>query len=240
MSIKAISFDFWNTLYYDHQIEYHRHNKRVAHLKEALLKNGCNGELDVEGSFKHCWEHFDKIWKGEHRTLNARELLLVSCDWLGVTLPEDDIISISEYFGDVLLEHPPVLFKGVKETIPELAKRFKLGITSDTAYTSGKTLRKLLEKDDLLKYFTAFTFSDEIGNSKPHVKAFQSTLNQLGVKPEEAIHIGDNEDTDITGAKKAGMKAVIFKGALEREIELTEADYVANDWEELAGILLEL
>lgn len=238
MSIKAISFDFWNTIYYDHQVEYSRYNERVNHLKEALLKNGYNGSLDVEGSFKYCWVYFDKIWKNEHRTLNARELLLVGCDWLGVTLPEEDIVSVSNYFGEILLEHPPVLFKGVKETIPELAKRFKLGITSDTAYTSGKTLRRLLEKDDLLKYFNAFTFSDEIGNSKPHVRAFQSTLNQLDVKPEEAIHIGDNEYTDIIGAKQAGMKAVIFKGALEREIEITEADYIVNDWEELAKILL--
>jgi putative hydrolase of the HAD superfamily len=238
MPIKAISFDFWNTLYYDHQIMYERHNKRVNHLKEALLKNGYNGELDVEGSFKYCWEHFDKIWKSEHRTLNSRELLIAGCEWLGVTLPEEDVISVSKFFGEVLLEHPPVLFEGVKETIPVLAKNYKLGITSDTAYTSGKTLRKLLEKDCLLKYFSAFTFSDEIGNSKPHIKAFQSTLNQLDAKPEEAVHVGDNEDTDIKGAIEAGLKAVMFRGAYEREIGFTEAHYFANDWSELNEILV--
>ena len=240
MSIKGISFDFWNTLYYDHQIMYDRHNKRVNHLREAVIKNGYNGELDVEGSFKYCWEHFDKIWKYEHRTLNSRELLLTGCEWLGVTLPEEDIISVSKYFGEVMLENPPVLFKGVKETIPELAKQCKLGITSDTAYTSGRVLRKLLKKDGLLEYFTAFTYSDEIGHSKPHIKAFESTLVQLGVKPEETIHIGDNEDTDIKGAIGAGMKAVLFKGAFEREMGFTDADYIANDWKDLRRILLDL
>jgi len=240
MLIKAISFDFWNTLYYDHQIEYNRHNKRVNHLKEALLRNGYDGELDVEGSFKFCWEHFEKIWKNDSRTLNSRELLVAGCDWLGVTLPENDINCISKYFGEVLLEHPPVLFEGVKETIPELAKHFKLGITSDTAYTSGRVLRKLLEKDGMLKYFSAFTFSDEIAHSKPHVIAFQSTLKQLGVKPDETIHVGDNEDTDIKGALEAGMKAIMFKGAYERDISFTQADYTANDWGELKRILLHL
>ncbi len=192
---------------------YQRHDMRVKYMREALLRHGYDDGLDIEGSFKYCWEHFDKIWKNEYRTLNSRELLLAGCDWLGVTLPEEEIADVSNYFQEILLEHPPVLFEGVKETIPELAKHFKLGITSDTAYTSGKTLRKLLKHDELLKYFTAFTYSDEIGRSKPHGDAFKSTLKQFGVKADEVVHVGDNEDTDIKGAKNAGMSAVIFKGA---------------------------
>lgn len=219
---------------------YARHDMRVKYLQEALLRHGYDGDLDVEGSFKYCWEHFDKIWKNEYRTLNSRELLLAGCDWLGVTLPEEEILNVSKSFEEALLEFPPVLFDSVKETIPELAKRFKLGITSDTAYTSGRVLRRLLERDDLLKYLSAFTYSDEIGCSKPHSDAFKSTLKQLGVEPDEAVHVGDNEDTDIKGAKDAGMTAIIFKGAYEREITFTEADYTANDWGELRKILKNL
>jgi putative hydrolase of the HAD superfamily len=240
MSVKAISFDFWNTLYYDHQVMYDRHDKRVNRLKEVLEKNGYDSQLDVEGSFQYCWEYFDKKWKDEQKTLNARELLLIGCDWLKVTLPEEDIISVSKYYEEVLLENPPVLFEGAKEIIPKLAKSFKLGITSDTAYTPGRILRVLLEKDDLLEHFKAFTFSDEIGHSKPHIDTFNSTLKQLGTEPEETVHVGDNEFTDIAGAVAAGMRTVIFKGAIEREVSFTEADYVANDWKELREILLDL
>ena len=239
MSIKAISFDFWNTLYYDHQVMYERHNKRVNRLKDALVKNGYDSQLDVEGAFKYCWEYFDKKWKDEQKTLNARELLLIGCGWLKVTLPEEDIISVSMYYEDVLLENPPVLFEGAKEIIPELAKSFKLGITSDTAYTPGRVLRKLLEKDDLLKYFSAFTYSDEIGHSKPNIDAFNSTMKQFGTAPGETAHVGDNEFTDILGAVSAGMKTIMFKGAIEREVSFTEADYIANDWQELRKILLD-
>jgi putative hydrolase of the HAD superfamily len=244
MPIKAISFDLWNTLYYDHKVNYGRHDMRVKYFRDALLRNGYDGELDIEGAFKYCWEHFDDIWKNDHRTMNAAELLQIGCKWLGVTLPEPDFADVSTYFEEVLLEQPPVLFDGVKEIVPELANRFKLGITSDTAYTSGRVLRILLERDSatggLLKYFSAFAFSDEVGRSKPHQKAFKSTLSQLGVKPEEAIHVGDNEGTDIVGAKNVGMKSILFKGAYEREMSSTKADLVANDWGELKGILLNL
>ena len=65
-------------------------------------------------------------------------------------------------------------------------------------------------------------------------------MKQLGTEPEETVHVGDNEFTDIAGAVAAGMRTVIFKGAIEREVSFTEADYVANDWKELREILLDL
>ncbi len=240
MPIKAITLDFWNTLYYDHQIMYDRHSKRVNFLRETLVRNGYDGKLDLEGSFKFCWEYFDKIWKDESRTLNARELVNVGCKWLGVALPDDEISKVSEYFEEVLLENPPVLFESAKDIISELSGSFKLGIISDTAYTSGRVLRRLLEKDGMLACFDAFTFSDEVGRSKPHISVFRSTLDKLGAIHDEAVHVGDNENTDIKGAIQAGMKSIIFKGAYEREINFTEADFVANDWRELKKILISL
>lgn len=238
MKIKAISFDFWNTIYYDYKVEYKRHNSRVEHLRETLKKHGHNHEIDLEPVFKYCWEEFERVWKNEHRTLNAKELLLLKCAQLGITLPEEDLNSVSKYFSEILLEHPPVLFKGSKEIIIKLAAKYKLGITSDTAYTSGNTLKMLMERDDILKYFSAFTFSDEVGCSKPAGDAFKNTLDILGVKPEEAAHIGDNEYTDIGGAKNAGLTAVWFKGAEDRTDNNTKADYKANDWSELGKLFL--
>jgi putative hydrolase of the HAD superfamily len=215
---------------------YERHNSRVKHLREILQKNGHNHEIDLEPVFKYCWDQFDKVWKNEHRTLSAKELLLLKCEQLGITLPEEDINSVSKYFSEILLEHPPVLFDGAKEIIPKLALKYKLGITSDTAYTSGNTLKMLMERDGVLKYFSAFTFSDEVGCSKPAGNAFKNTLDVLGVKPGEAAHVGDNEYTDIGGAKMAEMIAVWFKGSEERTAGDTKADFKADNWDELAKI----
>ncbi|RPI18952.1 MAG: HAD family hydrolase [Ignavibacteriae bacterium] len=236
MKIKAISFDFWNTLFYDYKMEYNRHNARKKYFRKILDKHGHVPEMDLEPVFKYCWDYFDKVWKTEHKTRNARELLDLKCIQLGITLPEEDLVDIAKFFEEIMLEHPPNLFEGVKEILPKLAEKYKLGITSDTAYSSGRVLKILMERNDILKYFTAFTFSDEVGCSKPDGNAFRSTLVQFGVKPEEAAHVGDNEYTDVGGAKKTGMSAVWFKGAYERESYETIADYKANDWTDLARI----
>lgn len=238
MKIKAISFDFWNTLFYDYKMEYNRHNARKSYFRKILDKHGHVPEQDLEPVFKYCWEYFDIIWKNEHRTLNARELLNLKCEQLGVTLPEEDLVDIAKYFEEIMLEHPPKLFEGARELLPKLAVKYKLGITSDTAYSSGRVLKILMKRNDVLKYFSAFTFSDEVGCSKPKGDAFMNTMKQLGTKPHETAHVGDNEYTDVGGAKNAGMISVWFKGAYDRDSYESAADFKANDWKDLEKIFL--
>lgn len=48
----------------------------------------------------------------------------------------------------------------------------------------------------------------ELGAWKPDPKAFTLVLDRLGVKPEHAVMVGDNEDFDITPAKALGMQTV--------------------------------
>jgi putative hydrolase of the HAD superfamily len=243
MKITSISFDFWNTIYEDHKHSYERHKERVKYLGDALVKNGykqyadASSSLNIEESFKYCWDYFDKIWKNEHRTLNAKELLKIGLDYLKADLPENEFNSVADFFGNILLKYPPEIFEGAKEVIPQLTEKYKLGITSDTAYTSGKVLKQLLEKDGLLKYFSGFTYSDEAGCSKPDPKMFRSTMLRLGSKAHETIHVGDNEYTDIQGAKEEGLKTMLFTGGLKDKNVNSEADYRVDSWKELLEVL---
>ena len=249
MKITSISFDFWNTIYEDHTHSYERHTERVKCLQDALVKNGyakfgdasstlnASSTLSIEESFKYCWEYFDKIWKNEHRTLNAKELLRIGLNYLKADLPQNEFDRVADFFENILIKYDPVLFEGVKEVLPELAKNYKLGITSDTAYTSGRILKKLLEKDGLLGCFSGFTFSDEQGCSKPDPNMFRNTMWQLGSKAHETIHVGDNEYTDIQGAKEEGLKTVLFTGGLKDKNMNTEADYRVDSWDELVEVL---
>ncbi|MFI5145452.1 MAG: HAD family hydrolase, partial [Ignavibacteria bacterium] len=152
-------------------------------------------------------------------------------------LPKNDFDSVADFFEEVLLKYPSQLFDGVKDILPELAKKYKLGITSDTAYTSGRILKKLLEKDGLLECFTGFTYSDEMGCSKPDPNMFRNTMWQLGSKAHETIHVGDNEYTDIQGAKEEGLKTILFTGGLKDKNVDSEADYRVDTWDELMEVL---
>lgn len=48
----------------------------------------------------------------------------------------------------------------------------------------------------------------ELNAWKPDPAAFQAVLAKLGVTPHHAVMVGDNEDFDITPAKKLGMQTV--------------------------------
>jgi putative hydrolase of the HAD superfamily len=69
-------------------------------------------------------------------------------------------------------------------------------------------LRLILERLDLAAYLSVLTFSDEVGLRKPHPEIFLRTLSELSVAPADAVHIGDDETTDMAGARAIGMRAI--------------------------------
>ena len=52
--------------------------------------------------------------------------------------------------------------------------------------------------------------SGDEGMSKPDPRIFQIALDRLGVTAPQAVMVGDSWATDITGATRAGIRAVWF------------------------------
>jgi putative hydrolase of the HAD superfamily len=62
---------------------------------------------------------------------------------------------------------------------------------------------------ELNPYVGNSLFTGEPSIRKPNSEAFQQVLDYFNVKPEEALSIGDQEQTDIIPAKMLGMKTII-------------------------------
>lgn len=52
--------------------------------------------------------------------------------------------------------------------------------------------------------------SDDIGINKPDSRLFRYALDKAGTIPEHSLMIGDNPDTDIAGAMRAGWHCIYF------------------------------
>ena len=91
--------------------------------------------------------------------------------------------------------------------------------------------------DSLVARFTVTVFSDEEGLSKPHAPVFAKAARELGVSPEELLHIGDLEYSDIAGARGVGATAALFAGVSDRFASETKADYTFHSWREFIDIL---
>lgn len=211
MPIKAITFDFWSTLYKSKTVDY---AKRLLQLKESV-ERGSGATLtpeQFEAAVRIARETWSRTWAEGHRTMTADEWLAVMLRELNVSLQSDHMAEIQTGMENSVLNDLPGLVPEAKEVLPELAGHYRLAIISDTGITPGRVLRQLLEQDNLTSYFTHLTFSDEIGRSKPHSSAFLTTLAALDAAPAEAVHVGDLLRTDIAGAQAVGMRAVQYVG----------------------------
>ena len=100
------------------------------------------------------------------------------------------------------------LFDGAMELLTCLWERdVKIGICSDlTAHIQFRKLRHL----GLSNVVNAIVTSEECGREKPSEDMFKLVLDKLHVRPCDSIMIGDSLEKDVLGAKKAGMKAVLY------------------------------
>ena len=102
-------------------------------------------------------------------------------------------------------------------------------------------VRNVIASCGLKDYFDAIVISEEIGIEKPAREIFEAALNELKVKAENAIMVGNRIDADIVGANRIGMKSVWFKwnNRYQETISNEEQrpDFVIKSLSELLGIL---
>jgi len=80
-------------------------------------------------------------------------------------------------------------------------------------------------------------FSDELGLRKPQPDIFNEALRLLDVKPKETIHIGDNPELDVVGAKAANIYVIYLKQSGEPYPDgLPKPDAVATSLREVPSI----
>jgi putative hydrolase of the HAD superfamily len=71
--------------------------------------------------------------------------------------------------------------------------------------------KRLLINAGLDRFFNVMYCSSELGIRKPNPQIFKIVLNKLGVEPFETVHVGDNVQADMYGAKKAGITGIWIK-----------------------------
>lgn len=116
--------------------------------------------------------------------------------------------SVKELLNDYLthFHSSSIPFAHLKSTLTALKqKSLKLAIISNGRTHFQKRVIDALEID---AFFDAVFISEEEGLKKPDPALFLRATEQLGVKPEECLFIGDHPDNDVAGAEAVGMTGV--------------------------------
>ena len=63
-----------------------------------------------------------------------------------------------------------------------------------------------LERMGLRGHFVHHICARDVGAAKPDARIFTAAAEQLGVPPEAILHIGDDPEMDVVGARDAGLR----------------------------------
>ena len=105
-------------------------------------------------------------------------------------------------------------------------------VVSNTAF-GEPVIRYELDKHGLAEHLEFIVVSAEYAVRKPNVLLFDTAAARLGREPKDIWFVGDRLDTDIAGAKAAGMTAVWLRPPRADASLSGGADLIAANWDEI-------
>ena len=170
------------------------------------------------GSFKkkelnhiimYAYEYLDIRYSDEkyrHNFPSLKQAIEKSHD---VEISKDEIEKIIDTFAFHELGYIPQEFISV---LHKLKERFILAAVIDI-WSPKKPWLETFEKAGISKLFSASSFSSDHGMVKPSPKPFELVVNQLNLRKEECLVIGDSERRDLGAAIAAGIDCILVGGA---------------------------
>jgi HAD superfamily hydrolase (TIGR01509 family) len=111
-------------------------------------------------------------------------------------------------------------FELYDDVAPVLTQLSQSGLIVGAISNSHRSLDAFCEHFSLGGLITVSVSSAEHGYMKPHRSIFDTALAKAGVRPEEAVMVGDSIKHDIDGALAIGMRAVLLRRSGEVPADL--------------------
>ncbi len=127
-------------------------------------------------------------------------------------------------------------YPGVREVVADLAQAFRLGLVSNTVIPGDHHAHNL-EGEGILEHIEAAVWSANFGLRKPDPAMLLHVLDQLGVRKDEAILVGDKIRTDVVAARRAEMAVVWLRCGDAPHTGEAEPDFVIRGLDELPELL---
>ena len=129
-------------------------------------------------------------------------------DFLGIRFAEP-MAELEMLFWRASVTTEPM--PGAREALEQFHRSgLRMGVVSNSSFGQD-VLRYELAKHGLADRLQFIVVSAEYSVRKPNVLLFETAAAKLGLACNDIWFVGDRLDTDVAGAKAAGMKAVWFQ-----------------------------
>lgn len=238
MTIKGIIFDFGFTLFYFDNPSVEKYYecfkkglfKSIEFLKE---KQVWSEKITDESFIKKFAKNREHFFRKSIKTKTEFPTTLIFQKVLE-SLREDNIINnidqidldayekLAEMYHSCEEEEWEP-FENTRETLQKLTKK-KIRIALISNHPNHQTIKNMLKKHDLAKFFDFIMTSAKYGKRKPDPTIFLYVLEKMGLKNHaESVLICGDEYADIIGAHRANLKSILlkrkYKFPFEKEID---------------------
>ena len=223
--IKAVIFDLDNTLLDFMDMK----SKSIDSAVYGMIDAGLN--MSVDSAKKEIYRIYDE--RGiEHQEV-FDEFITNELGHIDHKILAAGIVSYRK-----VKEATLSLYSNVNSTLVELARMgIKLAVVSDAP--SREAWIRICSVNLQHIFDTVITFDDTC-KRKPSPEPFMRAVNELDVKTDECIMIGDWPERDVLGASKIGMVSVFARYGNTFGTVDSGADYEIDDISEIIKIVKKL
>jgi putative hydrolase of the HAD superfamily len=196
MSLEAVIFDLFGTL--------------VDNWPLAVLNDMHTRVAEMVGAPA---EEFMRLWAEAWEERNRGDLPTPEdgigqiCQKLGFT-PTADQIATAQALRWQVSRETFVPRADAIETLAALRRRgLKLGMISDCAWEAPV----VWAESPFAPLFDVAVFSVLARVKKPDPRIYLMACEQLGVRPQQCLYVGDGGSRELTGAAAVGMRAVMIR-----------------------------
>ena len=223
--LKAVIFDLDNTLTDFMKVKEAAIEAAVAGMVDAGL------EMHQQEAKRRIYEIYDREGIEYQRVFD--HFLKDELGWVNPKIWAAAIVAYRRAREGALTLYPHVHL-----TLAELVKRgLKLAVLSDAPRQQAWLRLCYLQLHHVFDHVITF---EDTGELKPSEKPFRKVLDLLGVRPEEALMVGDWPERDMVGAAQVGIKTVFARYGDTKGTVHSGADYEIDDCLELLRIVEEL
>jgi putative hydrolase of the HAD superfamily len=248
VTAKGIGFDLFGTLVLQQHFSF---EQCLGNLYRSLLTGGFALEQQrfVE-VYRQVTRRFIEQAQADGQETHNRLWVAGALQALDYAVtPEDPRVqqAVEAYFKPFI--NCCQLIPGTREMLSNVAGRYRLALVSN--FTHPPAVEQILARVDIESFFDEILISGQLGVRKPDPAIFAELTRRFKLTPESIFFVGDELQTDILGARQAGMHTVwmTYRQRLEQPsplgqfLEVTEPaaevrpNHVVANWSEFLAIL---